>query len=72
MAPQSVHKTKRPDDSPIVEEVAIMRLERMQQVIKVSQESVLTALEVVEEARKIRARTLKLKNRLANRKRSAT
>jgi len=63
MALQSVRKTKRPDDCPMVEELAMVRLKRVEQTIKACQDSVRTAREVIEEAKRITARTLQLRDR---------
>jgi hypothetical protein len=60
MAPQPVHKTKHPDDCPIVEELAIESLARAEQAIRASIEKRRTAHDLVEETKRIADETRRL------------
>jgi len=63
MEPRPVQKTKLSDDCPIVEEITIERLKRVERTIKACQDTVRTSREVVEDVRKTRARTRQLLNK---------
>jgi hypothetical protein len=63
MTPQPVHKTKYPDDCPVVEELAIKREGRVKEAIKASADAVRKARDRVEAAKRIMEQARRLQSK---------